>query len=78
MILVTGAAGFIGYRVAKTLVSRGHQVIGVDEPLFFETRPEHQDLQLSQKLAPDAILDRGFFEELANAWAQLSSFHFIA
>jgi ADP-L-glycero-D-manno-heptose 6-epimerase len=67
MIIVTGAAGFIGYRTAKTLNARGHQVIGVDEPLFFETRPEHQDLQLSQKLAPDAILDRAFFEELAKS-----------
>jgi ADP-L-glycero-D-manno-heptose 6-epimerase len=76
MILVTGAAGFIGYQIAKTLVGRGHQVIGVDEPLFFETRPEHQDLQLSQKLAPDAILVRGFFEELANAGTQVKAvFH---
>ena len=76
MILVTGAAGFIGYRTAKTLIARGHQVIGVDEPLFFETRPEHQDLQLTQKLAPDAILDRGFFEELAKAGAPVKAvFH---
>ena len=29
-ILVTGAAGFIGFHVSKTLLARGEQVIGVD------------------------------------------------
>ena len=29
-ILVTGAAGFIGYHVSKRLCSKGYQVIGVD------------------------------------------------
>ncbi|WP_179354454.1 NAD-dependent epimerase [Winogradskyella vidalii] len=29
-ILVTGAAGFIGYYVSKILLSKGHQVIGLD------------------------------------------------
>jgi len=29
-VLVTGAAGFIGYHVAETLLARGEQVIGVD------------------------------------------------
>jgi UDP-glucuronate 4-epimerase len=30
LILVTGAAGFIGYHVAKALLARGEQVIGID------------------------------------------------
>ena len=30
MILVTGAAGFIGYHVARRLLERGDQVLGVD------------------------------------------------
>jgi UDP-glucuronate 4-epimerase len=30
MILVTGAAGFIGYHVARSLLARGDQVLGVD------------------------------------------------
>lgn len=30
MILVTGAAGFIGYHVSKRLLERGEQIIGVD------------------------------------------------
>ena len=29
-ILVTGAAGFIGYHLSKRLLERGHQVVGVD------------------------------------------------
>lgn len=29
-ILVTGAAGFIGYHTAKALVERGHEVVGLD------------------------------------------------
>ena len=30
MILVTGAAGFIGFHLIKTLLAAGHDVIGVD------------------------------------------------
>ena len=30
-ILVTGAAGFIGYHVAQRLLARGETVIGVDD-----------------------------------------------
>ena len=29
-VLVTGAAGFIGYHTVKRLILRGHQVIGID------------------------------------------------
>ena len=64
MVIVTGAAGFIGYQLAKALKKQGHQVIGVDELLFFETRAEHQDLSLDRKCGPDEILHESFFEEL--------------
>ncbi len=30
-ILVTGAAGFIGYHVAEALLARGERVVGVDD-----------------------------------------------
>ena len=29
-ILVTGAAGFIGYHLCEELIKRGHKVIGLD------------------------------------------------
>ena len=29
-VLVTGAAGFIGFYTAKVLLSKGHQVVGLD------------------------------------------------
>ena len=29
-ILLTGAAGFIGFHVAKRLLAQGHRVVGVD------------------------------------------------
>ena len=29
-VLVTGAAGFIGYHLSKRLLEAGHQVIGID------------------------------------------------
>lgn len=29
-ILVTGAAGFIGFHITKRLLSEGHDVVGID------------------------------------------------
>lgn len=64
MILVTGAAGFIGYRLARALISRKLPVIAVDELLFFETRAEHVDLNPFRKVSPEEILEDSFYEEL--------------
>ena len=30
-ILVTGAAGFIGFHLSKRLITEGYQVIGIDD-----------------------------------------------
>jgi len=64
MILVTGAAGFIGYRIARALQKRGLPVIAVDELLFFESRSEHADLNPALKVSPDQVLEDAFYEEL--------------
>ncbi|NDF15280.1 ADP-glyceromanno-heptose 6-epimerase [bacterium] len=64
MVIVTGAAGFIGYQLAKSLKDTRHRVIGVDELLFFESRTEHSDLQLHRRASPEEILEDSFFEEL--------------
>jgi ADP-L-glycero-D-manno-heptose 6-epimerase len=66
MVIVTGAAGFIGYQLALALKKAGHPVIGVDELLFFESRTEHSDLPLDLKVSPDGILHEAFFEDLAD------------
>ncbi len=39
-VAVTGAAGFIGSRLAARLIGGGERVIAVDDPRHFETRPE--------------------------------------
>src|SRR5262249_28039776 len=51
-ILVTGAAGFIGFHVAKQLVARGDQVIGLDNV------NDYYDVRLKQaRLAQLSSLD---------------------
>ena len=64
MILVTGAAGFIGYRTAKELKRLGEKVIAVDELLFFESRKEHQDLNVDLRASPADALEESFYEDL--------------
>lgn len=41
-VLVTGAAGFIGYHVAEALLARGERVVGVDN------LNEYYDVRLKQ------------------------------
>ncbi len=56
--LVTGAAGFIGYHVAKNLLSAGHQVVGIDnlnEYYDVTLKQARLDLLISH---PEFIFDR--------------------
>lgn len=50
-ILVTGAAGFIGARVAEALRAAGVPIVAVDSREHFHTRPEHDPID------PAAIVD---------------------
>ena len=44
-ILVTGAAGFIGYHVSKTLIARGDEVVGLDNLNdYYDVRLKHARL----------------------------------
>lgn len=49
-IVVTGAAGFIGFQVAKRLVNEGKSVILVDTLPFFDERAEHAELKGHKKV----------------------------
>jgi ADP-L-glycero-D-manno-heptose 6-epimerase len=50
-LLVTGAAGFIGWRFAESCRARGIPVVAVDARAHFRERPEHG-------AAPETIVDR--------------------
>ena len=46
-VLVTGAAGFIGYRVARRLLERGDEVVGIDSVNdYYDTRIKQARLRL--------------------------------
>ena len=46
-ILVTGAAGFIGFHLCRRLLAEGHQVIGIDNlNTYYDTRLKYDRLQL--------------------------------
>ena len=51
MILVTGAAGFIGFHVAQRLLHRGEQVVGLDNlNAYYDVRLKEARLQQLQAL----------------------------
>ncbi len=53
-VVVTGAAGFIGARLAARLTAEGEKVVAVDERAYFENRPEIAAIY--RGAAPDIIL----------------------
>lgn len=53
-IFVTGAAGFIGYHVARTLLARGESVVGIDNlNPYYDPRLKRDRLAELQKLGGD-------------------------
>lgn len=52
MIVVTGAAGFIGARCVQTLAERGLEVASVDHHRCFDTRPEHAGIAFGPRVDP--------------------------
>lgn len=62
MMMVTGAAGFIGYQLVKKFEQEGKNILSVDDLQAFSHRPEHQDAHYNYQLAPYSILNRDLFK----------------
>ncbi|MGA3003937.1 MAG: NAD-dependent epimerase/dehydratase family protein [Acetobacteraceae bacterium] len=89
-VLVTGAAGFIGYHVAETLLARGEAVVGVDNlsPFYdvrlkearlerLRARPRFvfHELDISDRHAVAPLFDRHSFSEIVHLAAQAGVRH---
>lgn len=73
-IVVTGAAGFIGARLAASLIAEGEQVIAVDTESYFSSRP--QIAALYREAPPAAIVGQDeFFDWLESAPPLGAVFH---
>ncbi|WP_086477897.1 NAD-dependent epimerase [Arenibacter amylolyticus] len=73
-ILVTGAAGFIGFYVVKSLISKGHTVVGLDNI------NDYYDINLKYARLKELGIDRKKsekFNELSNSEIYPSSFSFV-
>lgn len=63
MILLTGAAGFIGYQIARRLQREGVRFVSVDHLAAFGTRPEHQDVRHLEIQAPESVESAAFYQK---------------
>ena len=76
-ILVTGAAGFIGFHTAKKLLERGDEVVGLDNlNEYYDVRLKHARLEILERLAGFSFvrLDLADREGLARLFAE-QKFH---
>ena len=79
-VLVTGAAGFIGFHTTKTLISRGHQVLGFDnlndyyDPNLKRARLAMIDNPKSFSFVQGDVADA---QAVKSAWDQFQPTHVI-
>jgi UDP-glucuronate 4-epimerase len=84
-VLVTGAAGFIGYHLTQRLIARGEEVIGIDNlNAYYDVRLKHarlerlsvldgfefKKLDLEDAAAMDTLFKTGRFDRVVNLAAQ--------
>jgi UDP-glucuronate 4-epimerase len=84
MILVTGAAGFIGFHVANALLARGEQVVGIDN-LNAYYDPTLKGARLDQLMRHDAFAFRSLdisqpdgLLPLAEMWQEITGIVHLA
>ena len=83
-IIVTGAAGFVGYHVAERLLDRGETVIGVDifnayyDPALKDARAARLDLRDGFKMIRMDIADHGAFADLVKTSGTKQVIHLAA
>jgi ADP-L-glycero-D-manno-heptose 6-epimerase len=56
MIVVTGAAGFIGARFVRALGTRFVPIVSVDHLQHFDARTEHAGIDFGERVEPDGLL----------------------
>jgi UDP-glucuronate 4-epimerase len=83
-ILVTGAAGFIGYHTAKAIVAQGHEVVGIDNlNSYYDVRLKEdrlaalagpgfafQKLDLADRAGMEQLFADGGFQRVVHLGAQ--------
>src|SRR5581483_12468375 len=89
-VLVTGAAGFIGYHVARRLLEAGNRVVGVDnlnayyDPRLKQARLDQlarfpdfsfEKIELADRSAVAALFSKGEFARVVHLAAQAGVRH---
>jgi UDP-glucuronate 4-epimerase len=84
-LLVTGAAGFVGFHLARKLLADGHRVTGVDNLCpYYDVQLKHArlaelvgnanfqfvEMELSQRLSAVELFDNARFDRIAHLAAQ--------
>lgn len=83
-ILVTGAAGFIGYHVAEALLARGEHVVGVDNLNSYydvrlkQARLERLERQAGFEFARANLADREAVHDIVSKYSDISDIVHLA
>ncbi|MEQ9199060.1 MAG: GDP-mannose 4,6-dehydratase, partial [Rhodospirillales bacterium] len=84
MILVTGAAGFIGYHVSNALLAQGRAVVGIDnlnayyDPALKQARLDRLEAQPGFQFLKADIADRDAILSLAKTFPGITGIIHLA